>query len=739
MIQPRLALVPFLLLLTTFQTPQDLIQRHYEAAEAQRRAGNLAAAEKEYAAILNEGYARLGKICLAEKEYEKAIAAFESANHFAANSDDLMIDLAIAYFNAEQYDKALDAARKVLSRNTQSVGAHHMAGKSYFMVGEFAKATSELVTAAKLAPTDYDVAYTLGLAYLKQHQFPPAKEIYDRMLAQFGDRPQLRILFGRAYRETDFLAEAIAEFRKAVALDPHFPRAHYYLGLTYLLKDGAAKLAEAAEEFKIELAAHPDEFFANYYLGIVSLIDRKLPLAMSLLEKASQIEPINPDPYFHLGQAYELADRHEQAIVALRKAIDLNPYLSHNDYQVTTAHYRLGQSLIKAGRTDEGQKELQLAAELKSKAKKRDEEKATFFLGDANLHDQNAKFPELHLVEGVVAEANLPDERTRSELKAGEDYYAKVVASAHNNIGLLRAQQQDFRGAAEQFAQAANWNPQLDRINFNAGLAFFKAESYAEAIPPLENELKLNPTNNSVKQLLGLSYFILEDYTRASPLLSDVVAAKTTDIGVYYALAFSLIKQDKKDLAEQTIQQMVALSGKTPQLHILLSQAYYQENDRVRALEELKAAQTLDPKIRLAHYYAGLIYLKTGQFNEAASEFESELLVSPNDVQSKYHLGFVLLANQKTDRGIKLMKEVIAGKPDYADAHYELGKALLQQGDIKGAVDHLETAMKLQPDRSYVHYQLGRAYLAAGRKSDGESQLEIAKQLKEKERSQTNP
>ena len=734
----RAAITPIFLLIT-FQSPQDSIRKHYEAAEKLSRSGRLAAAEAEYVAILAEAYSNLGRMNAAQKEYTRAVEALEAAALYAPESQAVLIDLAIAYFDAEQYDKALEAARKALSRNLQSVGAHHMAGKSYFMVGDFSRSADELEAALKLAPNDYDVAYTLGLAYLKQHQFAPAKRLYDRMLQQIGDHPQLHIVFGRAYRETDFLPAAIEEFRRAVILDPDFPRAHYYLGLTYLLKDGVTKINEAAEEFEIELREHPDEFLANYYLGIVYSIERKWDLATSFLQKASRTEPQNPDPYFHLGQAYQATERYDLAIEALQKAIALNPYLSHNDYQVTSAHYRLAQSLLKAGRREEGEKELQVAADLKLKSKKRDEEKTEFFLSNANLHEQNAKFPELHLVEGIVAEANVPDKKTRGELKAGEDYYARVVASAHNNIGLLRAQQQDFSGAAEQFVQAAKWNPQLERINFNTGLAFFKAESYAQAIAPLENELKLNPTNNSVKQLLGLSYFMLEDYVRASPLLSDVVAAKTTDVGVYYALAFSLIKQGKKDLADQTIQQMVALSGNTPQLHILLGQAYYQQNDRVKALEELKAAHTLDPKIRLAHYYAGLIHLKLGQLNEAAAEFEDELLVNPGDVQSKYHLGYVLLANQKTDRGIKLMKEVIAAKPDYADAHYELGKALLQQGDVKGAVEHLETATKLQPDRSYVHYQLGRAYLAAGRKSDGESQLEIAKQLKEKERSLTNP
>src|SRR6185503_5968254 len=124
----------------------------------------------------------------------------------------------------------------------------------------------------------------------------PAQQIYQHLRAQLGDRPQLRVVVGRAYRETGFLAEAIEEFKKAVALDVHFPRAHYYLGLTYLLKDGAARLPDAEREFKIELDSHPDEFFANYYLGIVYLMDRKWDQAISLLRKAILIQPGNSDP-----------------------------------------------------------------------------------------------------------------------------------------------------------------------------------------------------------------------------------------------------------------------------------------------------------------------------------------------------------------------------------------------------------------------------------------------------------
>lgn len=127
-----------------------------------------------------------------------------------------------------------------------------------------------------------------------------------------------------------------------------------------MLKGGAEKLGVAAEEFKIELASHPNEFFAHYYLGIAATVERKWPDAITYLQTASKLQPDNPDPYFFIGQAFQGLNKHAEAINAFRKSIALNPDLKHNDYQVTNAHYRLGQSLVKSGLKDEGEQELKL-------------------------------------------------------------------------------------------------------------------------------------------------------------------------------------------------------------------------------------------------------------------------------------------------------------------------------------------------------------------------------------------
>lgn len=731
-------LLSVLLLFVPFQSPADSFRRHYEKAEASRRAGDTAGAEAEYRAILAEAYPRLGRVYAALADRAGAVAAFEAADRSRPDSADVLVELSIAYFNNGQYKKAVEPLRRALALDPQSVPARHMLGKTYFMLGEFGPAAKELETALQLAPRDYDVAYTLGLAYLKPRQFAPAKAIYDRMVEQLGDRPQLRVLIGRAYRETGFLAEAIEEFKKAAALDPKFPRVHYYLGLTYLLKDGAARLDDAAAEFKVELAANPGEYLGNYYLGIVYTIERKWDLAAGFLETASRLKPGDPDPFFYLGQVFQGMENHERAVAALKQAIALSPSFEHNDYQVTNAHFRLGQSLVKLGRTQEGEKELQAAAELKAKAFKRDEAKTGAFLSDAVLAGPEKLSEVTTTTAPVIAGAGATEVKGAEALKREADFYEKVIAAAHNNVGLLRAERQDFRAAAEQFAAAARWNPRHDGLDFNLGLAYFKLESYKEAVPPLEDELKARPSNLQAKQLLGLSYFMTENYARASELLSEVVNARPQEAALYYPLALSLGKQGKAEEAAGVIRQMVSMGGDSPELHILLGQAYYDRGETAKAIEELRAALALNGKTRLAHFYLGVAQLKLGNFEEAAREFEAELALNPADLQAKYNLGYVLLARQESERGVQLLREVIREKPDFGNAHFELGKALLQLGDVKSAVESLEAAAKLSPEEAHVHYQLGRAYLAAGRKADSDQQLELSRQLKEKARAAGN-
>jgi superkiller protein 3 len=734
------AIIPAILFFVVGQSPQDAIRRHYEAAEAQRLAGNLVAAEAEYSEILGEGYQRLGEIYLAQDDYNRAIPVLESAAGYRPDSNGVLISLAIAYFDAQQYEKARGVARKALTIDPISAGAHQMLGKSYFMLGDVGNSIVELEKAAKFAPDDVDVAYTLGVAYLRNRQFAEAKQLYNSMIGRFGERPQLHMVIGRAYRQSGLLAESAEEFRRAIALDPHFPRSHYYLGITYLLDEGQSKIAEALEEFKIEVAANPDEFFANYYLGVVYNYQRKWEQAITYLQKAAKIQPDNPDPYFQLGQAYQESDQHDRAVEVLRRSIALNPSLGHNKGQVTTAHHRLARSLLKLGQTEAGQKELQLASDLKAEAFKLEQQVPSDKpgIGVAGLPSAIASAPEPSFGKPVMSASERPDDSRTQELKNSAIYFERIIGTAHNNVGLLRAERKDFRGAAKQFALAVKWSPQQEGLDYNLGLAHYKSDSFERAIPPLESELKSHPENQPAAALLGLSYFLTGKFTLASESLSRVVNAQAGDLNVYYGLASSLIRQGKIEAAGVVIGQMRTISDRSPQLHLLTAEEYAYSGKPDRALLELRDTAILNSTSPRVHYYAGILYSTISKPEEAIREFDRELALNPNDLMAKYRLAETLLARNSADRGIQLLREIITERPEHAGARFRLGKVLLQRRDIPGAIENLEAAAKLDPERPEIHFELGQAYISAGRRAEGNSQIEASKQLKARNGNQTS-
>ena len=562
----------FVLALVVYQSSsQDVIRQHYEAAEAQRQAGDLIAAESEYTVILGEGYERLGGILLAEEDYKRALTALEPAARYRPKSLSVQIDLAIAYFGIGQYDKALEPSRKALILDPENAGAHQMLGKSYFMLGDVGKSISELEVAARLAPKDIDVTYTLGIAYLRDRQTAAAKQVYNSLIKQLGDQPQLHVIIGLAYRQSGLLPEAAEEFKKAIALDTHFPRAHYYLGITYLLDEGQSKIGEAAEEFKIEMAANPDEFFSNYYLGVVYVYQRKWDLAITFLQKASGIEPNNPDPYFQLGQAYQELNRHEQAVDVLRKSIAFNPDLAHNKNQVTKAHHRLAQSLLKLGQTEEGQKELQIASDLKAQAFKLEQQVQTGApgMGADKLTVPEENSPETGFGQRGISGSIQRDAKTTQELKSSADYYQKILATVHNNVGLLRAERQDFRAAAEQFALAVKWNPEQEGLDYNLGLAYYKSQMYDRAIPPLENELKIRPENRPARLLLGMSR---------------------------YDLGKALLQRGDTKGAIDNLERAAKLDPEKPDFHLQLGQAYISAGRKAEGNSEIEISRQLQRK-----------------------------------------------------------------------------------------------------------------------------------------------
>jgi tetratricopeptide (TPR) repeat protein len=169
------------------------------------------------------------------------------------------------------------------------------------------------------------------------------------------DSVSLNISGDKFYEQGD-IEGAIAEFKKALALDGANVNVHNSLGVCYGLQGDYDK---AIEEFKSALSLEPEEYMALYNLGLVHVLTQQPKCALefflradkingdayevafqtgklyldlgdfakgrSFLERAAALEPRSGAVYRCLGDCYAAENNPQKAISAYRKAVKLNP------------------------------------------------------------------------------------------------------------------------------------------------------------------------------------------------------------------------------------------------------------------------------------------------------------------------------------------------------------------------------------------------------------------------------
>jgi tetratricopeptide (TPR) repeat protein len=721
---------------TAKQTPDPLTQ-HYSAAQTFQLGGDFERAQAEYIQVLTLALQRMGNLVAAEKgDPEEAAGLLEEAVQADPANAGARIDLALVYFRAGHLDKASAQAGEVVKTDPHNVRALQLLGNVEFAQGNFTEATEHLHTALGLQG-NFETAYSLALAYLSQHKLAETRLLFDELLNDMGSTPQLHVLLGRAYRETGYLDEAIREFKKAIELDPHYPRVHYYLALAYLAQGEKERFPTARPLFEQELAINPTEFFSTFFLGIIHLEDRDFPTAEDYLKKAVQLQPDNPDPLLYLGQVYFERNHPELAIETLRRSIDLTTDPSHNHYQVSKAYTMIGQILLKMGKQQEAEAELKRSQELRALAFQSDKERQ-----DAQERGQHELLPELqNSQEKPAFLENRPPLSAAERAKGAElsRTLAEILANAYNNLGVIQARRERYAQASDYFRNASHWKPDLRGLQRNWGLASFRAQRFEEAIAPLASQVANQADDAKARDALGISYFMTDKFAETVKVFQPVLANLSDDPGVLYALGVSLVRSGDSVTAARVFRSMIEKNPNLAEIHVLLGQADADQDQYTPAVAEFSRALELDPKVEGAHFGWGIILLHQGKIDDAVQEFRAELVAHPGDARAKYHVAYCLLMQLQKDQAFTLLSEVVRDTPDYADAQYQLGKLLLERGNVKAAIEKLETAVRLDPTKDYNFYWLSAAYRRDGRLADAQHVLEAYQKLKEKERGTEHP
>lgn len=153
---------------------------------------------------------------------------------------------------------------------------------------------------------------------------------------------------GKNYLDQGQATRALENFQKAAQIVPNDPDVHLNLANSHLLAGNAeAAIKEADEVLKLDA----NSAAAHFVKGSALLRLTRNEEALKSFQDARQVDVSEPALSFQLGLAHFNLKQWEEAITAFEETLALNP-------QHPAAHYNLAQALLRAGRQDEAQAEL---------------------------------------------------------------------------------------------------------------------------------------------------------------------------------------------------------------------------------------------------------------------------------------------------------------------------------------------------------------------------------------------
>lgn len=610
----------------------------YDAALRLQKAGELGQAASQYRNFLAAALDELAVSRAQTGEYAKASAVFDEALVLTPASPFVQRDYAAAALQAGDLNRAESLARELVKASSTgsraSAGAHQLLGRILHKMNQDQDAKKELEQAVALDPS-FANEYDLAVVCLDLDDETCAVQNFDRIQASVPDTPALHMELGLAYGNSDFTPRAVAEFKKVIAEDPHYPEAHYCVAAALLAAGEDEKtLQEAEAELKIELTISPNDFLTYAALGKIEASYHRYAEAEQYLKRAVALNPRNPDAFLYLGQMYFDTSRPEEAQPNLRKAIELTTDNSRNHYQVQKAHFLLGRILMQQHRPEEAHAEMQIARVLTEKALKKDRNKLS---GNSPGTSANTA-PSGASADSAVtlpAASTPADPLAVSRQRTFEKELIPPIAESYNNLGAITASESQYSDALKYFQRAAAWDPTLEGLDYNLGHAAFLASDFSEAIPPLTRYLRSHPGDSGLRGALAMSQFMVQDYGASLQALKGAGASITSIPQMEYIYAESLVKTGQITAGRRRLEALEAAHPEIAEVHRSLGEIAGLRGDWQKAVQELNRATLLKPNDAQTHYDLGKVNLKTGSTGQAILELETAVRLRPSE--AAYH------------------------------------------------------------------------------------------------------
>lgn len=346
---------------------QDLTPSRLQIAAQALTAGNLNRAENELQFVLRSSPEEchaldlLGVVRVLQHREANAEELFRRAIQKKPEFASAHAHLGLLFFQTGRTDQAVpelrEAVRLDISRSDASAALLKIwsdQAQGAVTAGDPEKALALLIDARKLAPNNPDVQLGLGMVALRMSLFEDAINAFQTTLKLRNNDPLALYGSGRAFMQLAKYEEARQQFTQYLAVRSEDSSGHCALGMTLAALE---RTVEARSEFEKSIAITPVQTESYFRLGLLDLDSKDLESAAKNFHHVLDQDPKHSGALASLGRV-EFEQKH------FAEASDLLQRAIANDDSLREAHYYLGLTYARMGRTRESDQEFRKATQL---------------------------------------------------------------------------------------------------------------------------------------------------------------------------------------------------------------------------------------------------------------------------------------------------------------------------------------------------------------------------------------
>lgn len=278
----------------------------------------------------------LGTLDQQEDRADDAIRRYRVARSLRPDYIAVPVNLGNIYLQLNRQQDAIENFKAALAIDGNCAAALYGLGQVALSQRSYAEAVNYFEKALALTPGANRIHYSLAMAYrglgntekAKSHltqQGTVGVRVNDPLvdgLQELIKGERTHLIRGKLAVESRRYAEAIEEFRKALASNPDSVTAHVNLGAT-LIQTG--DLTSAAEQFEQALRVDPNNTNAHYNLAILLARENKHEAAVPHLQFVVNADPSDLSARFFLAQELLRSKRLEEALAEFSRVVEADP------------------------------------------------------------------------------------------------------------------------------------------------------------------------------------------------------------------------------------------------------------------------------------------------------------------------------------------------------------------------------------------------------------------------------